>query len=129
MTTTRQIKFVKNAEAQYRVVGAARQALVSAARALRDDLAASGTVPLESGHLQNTATTVDVSGAKRGVAAVVSDTVYARRKYFNPQFNFDRSVNRFAGGRWFDTYLSGGKRLFAVRAFGDSIRGSLCGID
>ena len=67
-------------------------------------------MPIESGHLQNEATTVCTRNLRQNRAAVVSDTVYARRKYFNPQFNFDRSVNSRAGGRWFDPYIVGGKR-------------------
>ncbi|MCL2855989.1 MAG: hypothetical protein FWE21_10320 [Defluviitaleaceae bacterium] len=96
---------------------AARAALVKTAVDLRDDLVQSGTMPFESGRLQNAATYVDVGGLRAGRAAVVSDMVYARRKYFHPEFNFDRSINRNAGGRWFDAYVTGGKRGFAPRRF------------
>jgi len=116
------MRFVKNAMGQQHVYGAARSALVTAARDLRADLVTSGTMPLQSGHLQNTATIVDTSNAWRGEVAVVSDTVYARRKFFNPQFQFDRSVNKSAGGRWFDVYISGDKRRFALKAFAGAMR-------
>ena len=87
----------------------AQLALRGAAETLVHDLRASGTMPLESGELQDRATFVE---STKRTLRVVSSTVYARRKYFNPQFEFDRSVNRLAGGRWFDAYLSGGKRGF-----------------
>ena len=88
----------------------AQRALGGAATDLREDLARSGTMPIRSGHLQNAATRVWLGDLRRNRAAVVSDTVYARRKYFNPQFEFNRGVNAMAGGRWFDPYISGGKR-------------------
>ena len=95
----------------------AKRALVATAQDLRDDLVASGTMPFETGRLQNAATYVDVSGLRDGRAAVVSDLVYARRKYFHPEFDFDQSVNARAGGRWFDPYVVGGKRGFVGRGF------------
>ena len=104
------MRFVRNNRAMSQFMGKARAALAATAEHVRADLAASGTMPIESGHLQNEATTVCTRDLRQGRAAIVSDTVYARRKYFNPQFDFDRSVNVQAGGRWFDTYLSGGKR-------------------
>ena len=85
-------------------------------------------MPFESGHLQNEATYVDVSRLSQDVVAIVSDTVYARRKFFHPELNFDRRVNRRAGGRWFDAYTVGGKkgmvrdvfaRLIGVVSYGD----------
>ena len=88
----------------------ARAALLQTAHEVKTDLRASGTMPFASGHLQNEATYVDASRAVQDVVAIVSDTVYARRKFFHPEFDFDRSVNRQAGGRWFDTYTVGGKR-------------------
>ncbi|MCL2376292.1 MAG: hypothetical protein FWC76_02735 [Defluviitaleaceae bacterium] len=84
--------------------------MLQTAHEIRTDLQRSGTMPFESGHLQNEATYVDASRLGQDVAAIVSDTVYARRKFFHPEFNFDRRVNRQAGGRWFDAYTVGGKR-------------------
>ncbi|MDR2183181.1 MAG: hypothetical protein LBE55_03310 [Clostridiales bacterium] len=81
------------------------------AHEIRADLQASGTMPFESGHLQNEATYVCAARLKQeNTAAIVSDTVYARRKFFNPEFNFNRTVNKRAGGRWFDAYTVGVKR-------------------
>ena len=88
----------------------ARQALMQTAHEVLADLQGSGTMPIESGHLQNEATYVCLARKKQDVAAVVSDTVYARRKFFHPEFNFDRRVNKQAGGRWFDAYTVGVKR-------------------
>jgi len=95
----------------------ARRALAVTAQELRDDLVKSGTMPFDSGALQNSGTYVDVSGIRSGRVAVVSDMVYARRKYFHPEFNFDRTVNQNAGGRWFDPYANGNKKEFVRKSF------------
>ena len=102
-------------EALGRAQDAARRALVGAAVAVCEDLVSGGTMPYQSGHLQNVATYVDVGGLRDGRVAVVSDTVYARRKFFHPEFEFDQSVNAGAGGRWFDGYLDG---EFVLEEFG-----------
>lgn len=101
---------------------AAKHALKQTAYEVKEDLVKSGTMPFDSGHLQNEATYVDETRVKDGVAAIVSDTVYARRKFFHPEFNFDRSVNRAASGRWFDEYVVGGKRGFVREVFDRIIR-------
>jgi hypothetical protein len=104
------LRFVKNQDVQRQILKKAREALVQTAHEVKADLVASGTMPIESGHLQNEATSVCVARLNQDVAAIVSDTVYARRKFFHPEFNFNRTVNRRAGGRWFDAYTVGVKR-------------------
>jgi len=91
--------------------------LVAAAGVVLTDLQGAQTMPLDSGYLQNQATYVDESGLGDDVVSIVSDTVYARRKFFNPQFNFNRTVNSRAGGRWFDEYTVGAKRGMVRNAF------------
>lgn len=100
----------------------ARAALPKVAVALLHDLRQSGTMPFDTGALQNAATYVDVGRLNEGCVAVVSDTVYARRKYFHPEFNFDQSRNANAGGRWFDAYISGEKRGFAAEVLAKEMR-------
>ena len=117
------MRFVRNARALSQVLDRARQALADTAEEVRADLVASGTMPLDSGRLQNDATTVCTRRLRQNRVAIVSDTVYARRKYFNPQFNFRRDVNNQAGGRWFDVYLNGGKRLMVRDVFVRRMKG------
>ena len=95
----------------------AKAALIGCGRAVLVDVKASQTIPFESGHLQNQATSLYVAEAAQGRVAVVTDAVYARRKYFHPEFNFNRSINKRASGRWFDTYANGEKRGMLVDAF------------
>ena len=102
--------FVKNQRVVGKILRQARVALLVAATELREDLVTSETMPIESGHLQNTATIVVSSDLNSGIVNIVNDAAYARRKYFNPDFAFNQNVNRLAGGRWFEPYLEGSKR-------------------
>ena len=45
------------------------------------------------GTLQNISTFVDDSKKRQNKVKIVSDTPYARRLYFNPQFNFNKKQN------------------------------------
>ena len=115
------MRYVGRQEAKRQVMAQAREAFWQTAQEVRADLQASGTMPFESGHLQNEATYVCMARKKQDVAAIVSDTVYARRKFFHPEFNFNRTVNRAAGGRWFDAYTVGSKRNMARDVFASRI--------
>lgn len=99
-----------------------RVALEKTAEAVKTDLVTSQTMPFKMGVLQNDSTFVDTSRSPQGVCSVVSSTPYARRLYYNPQYNFDQSTNAEAGGEWFVPYISGGKRNFARDAYRKFIR-------
>lgn len=64
----------------------------------------------KGGTLQNDSTFVDDKRIIRGIALIVSDTPYARNMYFHPEYRFNKEKNPNAGGRWFDEYITGGKR-------------------
>ena len=115
------LRFVKNQDVHRQIMKKAREALVQTAHEIKADLQASGIMPIESGHLQNEATTVCKARLNENVTAIVSDTVYARRKFFQPEFNFNRTVNRLAGGRWFDAYTVGVRRGMARNMFARKI--------
>lgn len=70
------------------------------------------------GNLQNDSTFVDDTGAENGTVYLVSDTPYARRLYFHPEYHFNKSENPDAGGKWLAPYLPGGKKQnFAQQTF------------
>ena len=104
------MKFLKNNNAHKQIMEKLQNALEQTAHVIKEDLTASGTMPMASGRLQNKATYVDTKKLKQNTAAIVSDTVYARRKYFNPGFNFDRRVNSKAEAGWFAPYVVGSKK-------------------
>lgn len=53
--------------------------------------------PQDSGELIQSSIRNTVFGSGK----VVWDTVYARRLYYNPQYNFSKDKNPNAGGLWF----------------------------
>ena len=108
-----------------RLKEAERYAVERTAYALLDDLKLSGTMPLDTGFLQNDSTFVEV---KDFVFRIISSTPYARRLYFNPQFNFRTDKNPLAGGRWFDPYLPGhAKGDFIPKTFAHFLKEKLGG--
>lgn len=103
----------------------ARQSLKETADAVKSDLVQSQTMPFDSGALQNRSTFVDDSNLKKDKVSVVSDTPYARRLYFHPEYNYQKTKNKNAGGQWFQTYIDGNKRAFAQNAFNRIMRGKI----
>ena len=91
--------------------------LVKTADAMKTDLVQSQTMPFDTGALQNQSTFVDDSKKKQNKAKIVSDTPYARKLYFHPEYNFNKTENPNAGGLWFEPYISGDKKDFAKKTF------------
>lgn len=104
------------------------KALEMTADALLTEVKNAQVMPFDTGNLQNENTFVDYSGSEKGTVTLTSSTPYARRLYFHPEYNFRRYENAFAGGRWYDPWLSGGTRQnFCSEAFG-KIYKRLCGL-
>ena len=104
-----------------------RKALIKTADAVKTDLQQSQTMPFDKGQLQNRSTFVDASKASSGKASVVSDTPYARRLYFHPEYHFSDKENPNAGGAWFEPYISGAKKDYAKKVFARFMQNSLGG--
>jgi len=107
------------------IKGQARQALAETADAIKSDLIQSQTMPFDTGALQNRSTFVDTSDLSRDVVHIVSDTPYARRLYFHPEYQFQRTKNKNAGGLWFQPYIDGSKRNFAQNTFARIMKGKI----
>ena len=95
----------------------AQDNLVKTADAIRTDLVQSQTMPFDTGQLQNRSTFIDTNKKTLNKVSIVSDTPYARRLYFHPEYNFRQDKNPNAGGMWFSPYLTGNKKDFAKNAF------------
>lgn len=96
---------------------AAYQAMVLTAEAVKTDLIQSQTMPFDTGSLQNENTFVKPHPLLRKVD-IVSQTLYARRLYFHPEYHFSKRENPNAGGAWFEPYKPGGaKQAFPGKAF------------
>ena len=92
-------------------------ALIKTAYAIKTDLVKSQTMPFDTGALQNRSTFLDTKNKSKGIVRIVSDTPYARRLYFHPEYNFKQDKNAHAGGLWFQPYIDGNKKAFAKNAF------------
>lgn len=95
----------------------AKQALYETADSIRLNVQQNETMPFDTGNLQNRSTFVDKSQLDDFKVSIVSDTPYARRLYFHPEYNFSRRENRHAGGKWFDPYIEGSKKDYPQRMF------------
>lgn len=100
---------------------AKQQALEQTGDALLTQVKNTQVMPFDTSILQNDSTSVDYSQSAKGVVKIVSDTPYARRLYFHPEYNFHREewtdsegkkhgANKSAGGKWFRYWLKGGTR-------------------
>lgn len=94
-----------------------QQALTKSVDALKTDLQQSQTMPFDTGALQNRSMSVDSTKAPQGRVRLVTDTPYARRLYFHPEYNFRQDKNPNAQGKWLETYISGTKKEFLSNAF------------
>jgi hypothetical protein len=74
-------------------------------------------LPMDTGSLQNESTFVDDSKATKGEVSIVTDTPYARRLYFHPEYNFNTSKNANAQGEWWEEWLTGTKKSRAMKLF------------
>lgn len=100
-----------------------QQALRMTADAVKTDVQQSQTMPFDTGALQNRSTFVDDSRISEYETAVVSDTPYARRLYFHPEYNYQLDKNPKAGGAWFEPYISGEKKDYAQKVFTRFMKG------
>ena len=107
------------------IIDKAEEALVDTADAVKSDLQLSKTMPFDKGILQNDSTFVDPKKKRLKKVAIVSDTPYARRLYFHPEYNFKKDKNPNAGGLWFETYISGDKKEVPRRIFIKMLKGKL----
>lgn len=92
-------------------------ALAQTAEALHTEVVQAQVMPRDSGHLQNDSTFVDYSKAERGTVSLVSQTPYARRLYFHPEYNFSTKENPNAQGKWLEPWITGDKKDFCKDAF------------
>lgn len=82
-------------------------ALDATAEKLLGDVVDAQVMPFDVGTLQNEATSVDRSERSKGIERIVSNTPYARRLYFHPEYNFQTVNNPNAQGEWLDAWVKG----------------------
>lgn len=67
-------------------------------------------IPFDVGTLQNIQTFIPPEGVMEGQPSIVHDAVQARRLYYHPEYNFDKTNNPNAKGLWWDDWLNGPKK-------------------
>lgn len=93
-------------------------ALEQTTEALHTEVVQAQVLPRDTGALQNESTFADYSNSSRGIATLVSNTPYARRLYYHPEYNFQTDENPNARGQWYEDWLPGGKhQKFAPDTF------------
>ena len=92
-------------------------ALEKTGEALHTEVVQAQVMPRDTGHLQNDSTFVDYSQSKSGTVSLVSQTPYARRLYFHPEYNFRTVENANAQGKWLEPWLSGDEKDFCKNAY------------
>lgn len=96
----------------------AQIALKQTTDALLAEVEYSEVMPFDTGNLQDENTFPDYTNSAKGQTSIVSNTPYARRLYFHPEFNFNREEHRAAGALWFIPWEKGGTREnFCVETF------------
>ena len=119
------IKVNWNFGAVRQVEQAVATALEQTAQAVITDVVDEQVMPMDTGTLQNSSTFVETSESSTGVVGIISDTPYARRLYYHPEYNFRTSETKNAGGKWFQPWIDGDKKEFAADAFAKLLRQNL----
>ena len=101
----------------YQLTNAQVQALEMTAEALHTEIVQAQVMPRDTGHLQNDSTFVDCSQSKSGTVSIVSQTSYARRLYFHPEYNFKKNENGQAQGKWLEPWITGTEKDFCKKAY------------
>lgn len=108
-----------NPQAIKKIEDAARKALPLAMEAMKTEINNMQVVPKETGNLEESAVT-GVGEENKGFISY--NTPYARRLYYNPQFNFRTDKNQYAQGRWLDSFIHGNKKEWLAKTFGTLLK-------
>ena len=115
MKVSSQIKIFDHAVKK--LTNASIKALEATGEALHPEVVQAQVMPRDTGHLQNDSTFVDYSKSKSGLVSLISQTPYARRLYFHPEYNFRKTENANAQGKWLEPWISGDKKEWCSETF------------
>ncbi len=107
-----------NPQAIKKIEEAAAKALPLTMEAMKTEINTMQVVPKETGNLEESAAT----GADGNRGYISYNTPYARRLYYNPQFNFRTDKNPNAQGRWMDSFIHGPKKGWLAETFGKLLK-------
>lgn len=85
--------------------------------ALRTEVVQAQVMPFDTGTMQNDSTFADYSGSSKGQVKLITSTPYARRMYYHPEYNFQKTENPNARGNWYEQWITGKDKKFCQNAF------------
>jgi hypothetical protein len=95
----------------------AREAMASTMDSFQTEVSNAQVIPRGHGDLM-TSQGVSFDIANKGLTAYLSyNTPYARRLYYNPQYNFRMDKNTNARGKWLEDWIFGPKKDWLPNAF------------
>lgn len=92
-------------------------ALEKTVEALKTEVIIAQVMPFDTGNMQNNSTYTDTSKSSQGSVSLVTSTLYARRMYYHPEYNFQTKENAHAQGMWLDSWINGNNKDFAGKTF------------
>jgi len=100
------------------------KALPLTMEAMKSEVNNMQVVPKDIGDLEESV----VVGVENDIGFISYNTPYARRLYYNPQFNFRTDRNPNAQGRWLDSFMYGPKRQWLSSTFGEFLKQNTGGV-
>ena len=102
---------------------AKNKALYKTMDTLKTDVVQSQVMPFDTGTMQNNmyVTRPRLQGRSE-VSLVTRTTPYAQRLYYHPEYNFQKTNNPHAQGKWLEEYISGSKKDFCLNTFMEMFR-------
>lgn len=107
-----------NPKAIKKIEDAAIKALPLTMEAMKSEVNNMQVVPKDTGALEESA----VTGAEGNKGYISYNTPYARRLYYNPQYNFRQDKNPNAQGRWLDPFIYGPKKTWLAQTYGEFLK-------
>lgn len=103
-----------------------KAAAMTAMETTKTDLETAQTMPRNTGRMQGTLKTDQFRDGEEIRTRLATNTPYARRLYFHPEYNFQKAKNPNAGALWYEPYeSSGGKADFIRNAFAQALKGGM----
>src|SRR5690625_1749110 len=109
-------KFTANNQNIKRLEQAQKRALALTGEALKTEVISMQVVPKDKGILEGSGF-IDESQLEQLIISLVFDTPYARRLYWNPQFNFRTDKNPNAQGLWLHIFIDGEKNDWIKKTY------------
>lgn len=90
------------------------RALEQTAADLTEEIQNAQVIPRDVGDLQESMH-IDGSDLEQGSCSIVFNTPYARRLYYHPEYQFSKTENPNARGKWLEPWSTGGEHANYVK--------------